>query len=206
MHFTLKDMYDSKYYRARVQKAKENNTCPQCNKPMDRKGFYCRECTDKKTIEIKKTRELRKELGLCPRCGKVELWGDEKVCLECSARDYENTMRTREKEHYNQVHREWSKRTHQEMIEKGICTRCRKRKADYGFKTCGVCRDKTRKRYIPQNTRQERVSKGLCFFCDNPTKKGYKVCEKHYQINVDKANCENAKRARKKMKKKFYLY
>ena len=31
---------------------------------------------------------------------------------------------------------------------------------------------------------------GKCFFCGEPVKKGYKVCEKHW-----KSNCENAKKA-----------
>lgn len=201
-------MYDSKYYHARVQKAKENNTCPQCGKTMDRNGFYCRECADKKSIETQKIRAVRKELGLCPRCGKVELWGDETVCLECSARDYANTMRTRNREHYNQLHREWSKKTHQEMIEQGICTRCRKRKADCGRKTCGICREKDRIRRMKYQkpNRQDRYKKGLCFFCDNPIKEGCKVCEKHYQMNVNKAKSENAKIAREEMKRNGVLY
>ena len=73
-----------------------------------------------------------------------------------------------------------------EMIEKGICTRCRKRSADNSYKTCGICRAKIResKRKNAKPSRSERFEQGLCYFCDNPIKHGYKVCEFHYEQNV----------------------
>ena len=134
------------------------------------------------------------------------------MCPECAAYAYEITMNSRErlgKEHYNKVHREWSKRPHHEMIQKGICTRCRKRKADYGYKTCGICREKGRKykrvKYGKPD-RSERYKQGLCYFCDNPIKDGYKVCEKHYKMNVEKANSGKANDARKELINNKILY
>lgn len=32
-----------------------------------------------------------------------------------------------------------NRRKHLELIEKGICTNCRKNKAREGMKTCGIC-------------------------------------------------------------------
>lgn len=209
MHFTSKNMYNRIYYQNRIRKAKENNTCPNCGKEMDRDGFYCKECVVKRSKYISDKRKDFKEMGLCPRCGNVELFGDEKQCPECSAKQYANIIRTRDRQHYNQLHREWSRKTHSEMIENGICTRCRKRKADYGYKTCGICRNELReyKRIkYGKPDRQERYKQGLCFFCDNPLKIGYKVCEKHYQMNVEKSHCQNAKISRKKLIKEGILY
>ena len=134
------------------------------------------------------------------------------MCAECSAYAYEINMNSRErlgKEHYNKVHKEWSKRTHHEMIERGICTRCRKRKADYGYKTCGICREKIRnynRIKYGKPDRKERYKQGLCFFCDSPVKDGYKVCEKHYQMNVENSRSQKANEARKKLRKEGILY
>ena len=134
------------------------------------------------------------------------------MCAECSAYAYEITMNSRErlgKEHYNKAHKEWSKRTHHEMIQKGICTRCRKRKADYGYKTCGICREKGReykRMKYGKPDRSERYKQGLCYFCDNPIKDGYKVCEKHYKMNVEKANSGKANDARKELINNKILY
>lgn len=140
-------------------------------------------------------------LGICPCCQKNKIYGSERSCPECRAKASE-IKNQKDKKLINEQHREWSKRTHQEMIEKGICTRCRKRKADYKYKTCGICRNKTRNykriKYGKPN-REDRILDGLCYFCDNKIKPGYKVCEHHYQMNIDKANSNKAKEVRKKL-------
>ena len=96
------------------------------------------------------------------------------------------------------------------MIEKGICTRCRKRKADNGFKTCGICRAKIRQYKRNQSKYKiplsERYLHGLCYFCDNPVKSGYKVCEEHYQKNLEYARSEKANKARKQLLKEGVLW
>lgn len=101
------------------------------------------------------------------------------------------------------------KKQHHKRIKLGICTRCGKREADAGYKTCGICRVKTRNykrlKYGKPN-RSERYKQGLCYFCDNPIKDGYKVCEKHYQMNVEKSNSSKAKDARKELIDNKILY
>ena len=158
-------------------------------------------------------RQFYKGIGICPVCKKSKLWGAEKECPECTAKGYEYTMKSRArlgKEHYNKTHAEWAKLEHHKRIEQGMCTRCGKRKADCGFKTCGTCRTKDnatrRKRMEPRIARSERFSIGLCYFCDNPIKDGYKVCEKHYQMNVEKANSGKAKDRRGKLINNKILY
>lgn len=158
-------------------------------------------------------RQFYKSIGICPRCGKNKLWGDEKECPECAAKGYEYAMKSRArlgKEHYNITHSKWAKVAHHKRIEQGMCTRCGKRKADYNFKTCGICRARdnaTRsKRIKPKIARNERFSIGLCYFCDNPIKDGYKVCEKHYQMNVEKANSSRSKDVRKELINNKILY
>ena len=161
---------------------------------MNREGALCIDCLSKANYEQRTTRRLYQKHRICPRCRKNDLIGDEKNCLECAAKQYEGVMRTRDREHYNELHKEWSRRTHHEMIEKGICTRCRKRSADNGYKTCGICRAKIResKRKNAKPSRSERFEQGLCYFCDNPIKHGYKVCEFHYEQNVRNARSDKA--------------
>lgn len=82
------------------------------------------------------------------------------------------------------------------------CTRCRKRKADPGHTTCTFCRETMRRARVKMPERTGRYEQGLCFFCDNPVKPGYKVCEMHYQQNVKNATCEKANIARQKIKER----
>lgn len=209
--FTPRNIMETTY-RYRYQEDIENGLCIGCRKPIDRDGVYCSDCRMKHNNMVRMERIYYQSNRVCPRCRKNSLTGDEKICPECLSYQYAINMRSRENlgtEHYNKQHAEWSRRTHWEMIEKGICTRCRKMKADAGFKTCGICRAKTRnynrkKRGKPD--RSERHEHGLCFFCDNPVKDGYKVCEDHYQKNVENARSGKAAQARKKLLKDGILY
>lgn len=200
------------YQKRLLERRKTNGLCIDCGIELDRDGVRCVKCNTKHNEKNKADRKWYRENGICPRCRKNTLFGDEKECIECRATKYENTINSRERlgrEHYNEVHKEWSKRTHHEMIERGICTRCRKRNADYGYKTCGICRGKIRnyKRIkYRKPDRRERYEQGLCYFCDNPIKDRYRVCEKHYQMNVEKARSQNADKARKNLVKDGILY
>ena len=200
------------YQKRLLERRKENGLCIDCGTTLDRDGVRCVKCNTKHNEKNNADRKWYIENGICPVCRDNFLFGDEKVCLECGASKYAETMKSRERlgrEHYNKVHKDWSKRTHHEMIQKGICTRCRKRKADYGYKTCGICRDKGR-RYkrvkYGKPDRRERYKQGLCYFCDNPIKDGYKVCEKHYQMNVEKSLSQKAKESRRELKESGILY
>lgn len=192
-----------------LNRRKMNGLCIDCNNPLDRDGVRCVSCNDNHNNYNAETRKFYQSMGICPRCRKNNLYGNEKVCIECSYKLSEEVMRTRDKNNYNKKHAEWSRRTHKEMVEKGICYRCRKRKADYGFKTCGICRTKHANYVRMKNQkpdRKERYKQGLCYFCDNEIKPGYKVCEVHYQRNVDNARSQKAKEARKELVKQGVLY
>ena len=205
-------MATSIYQRRLLENRKTNGLCIDCGNALDRDGVRCVKCNEKNNKESKEDRKWYRENGICPRCRKNIILGTENVCPECSAYAYEITMNSRErlgKEHYNKVHKEWSKRTHHEMIQNGICTRCRKRKADYGYKTCGICREKGReykRMKYGKPDRSERYKQGLCYFCDNPIKDGYKVCEKHYKMNVEKSLSQKAKEARRELQESGILY
>lgn len=143
-------------------------------------------------------------VGVCPRCGKNLLYGDEKSCVECRAKSAEtmSKIRSADVEKYNERQKAWRKARYEKDKENGICTRCRKRKADPGHTTCTFCRETMRRARVKMPERTGRYEQGLCFFCDNPVKPGYKVCEKHYQQNVKNATCEKANLARQKIKER----
>lgn len=204
----------SEALRKMREKRKISGLCVRCGKPMDRDGIYCTDCLNIINKETRERRAWYKSHKICPRCGKNDLIGDENVCLECGAREYTITMASRKrlgKEHFNKTHNEWARKKYAERVEKGICTRCGKRKADYGFKTCGICRAKDAETRRVRNGVKEkdwREQQGVCHFCDRPAKPGYKVCEEHYQMNIEKLKNEKCKEARKRLGKdneKFFL-
>lgn len=205
-------MATSIYQKRLLERRKANGLCIDCGIELDRDGVRCIECNTKHNEKNKADRKWYRENGICPRCRKNTLFGDENMCPECSAEMYEISMNSRERlgrEHYNSVHAEWSRKTHAKRIELGICTRCGKRKADYGLKTCGICRNKDkeyRQAKYGKPDRSERYEQGLCYFCDNPIKGTYRVCEKHYQMNVEKARSQKADKARKNLVKDGILY
>lgn len=180
------------YRKKYTAKLKAEGRCVSCGKPMDREtGSLCIACKDVQNKATKMLRKDRAAKGICPRCGKNELWGDEKNCLECSANAYVKIMEKRSTEegrlHYNQVHREWDKKDLIRCKEQGICTRCRKRKAQPGTYTCGICKAKSREAYHRRFPKVDREALNICCFCNEPRLEGMKVCEKHRQMNVEKA-------------------
>lgn len=196
------------------QQRKDNGLCVLCGKELDRKGIRCISCNNELNKYNRDTRAWRLEHRICPKCGKNDLFGDEKSCQECSAKSYEVAMKSRKKkgtEHYNRLHAEWQRKEYERRKENGICGRCGKRNADYGYKSCGICREKDRnhKRIKYASTkRKEWIENGLCFFCGEVVKPGYKVCENHYQSLLDKLDNDKAKEATEKIKqsnKIFYV-
>lgn len=182
--------------------------CINCGKPTDGKGVRCKECRDAENKFKREQRQWYQSHGICPRCGKNDLMGDEKKCLECAARDYESVMSSRErlgKDCYNESHARWAKNAHAEALKKGVCPICRKREVTPGYKSCAICREKRsaykRIRYEPKG-REKWVENGLCRNCGKPVKEGYKVCEDHYQKLLNATHCDNAVEARKKLEEK----
>ncbi len=164
----------------------------------------CRSCREKRTEEMAKDRQFYAEHGICPRCHKNKLFGDEKVCPECKAENTNRIMLKRKDRipEYNAYMRDYLRKEHHRRIAEGICTRCGKRKADSGYKTCGNCRSKeTRKKQVRNYQPLTRYERGLCKFCDNPVEAGYKVCEQHHKMLIERSRSAKAVEARKEWEK-----
>lgn len=143
-------------------------------------------------------------VGLCSRCGKYRLFGDEKQCPECRAKIANDQTRHRKKnrESVNSNNREFMRNLRSRRKEQGLCPECG-RKPSGGYITCGICRYKKRNGYVLQPDRYEL---GLCRFCDNPVEPGYRVCEEHHRQNIERARSSNAVKARQELIKSGVLY
>jgi hypothetical protein len=185
----------------------EQGLCVRCGKHEPVKGNrLCQECKDKMSRQRTETRRILRENGICPVCGKNKIFEHEYSCPECKAYKAENAIKNRDKTLYNKKMREYHYKERNERRKNGFCTICGKRKADYGFVSCGICRDKET-RYMRAKygkpDRGERYKQGLCYFCDKPIKTGYKVCEKHYGRMLEMAHSEKMKEARKEIQKNW---
>ena len=126
------------------ERRKANGECPKCGNEMDREGHYCGSCLKKRNAYVRETRAFMRKMGICPQCQKNSLVGEQKICLECLAKQAENranhkqTFTDEQKQKRNEV----ARKRYQDRIAKGICTHCGKFKADYGKKKCKICLDK----------------------------------------------------------------
>lgn len=201
-------MNNSKNARNFYYRRKNGGLCIERGKPTDGNGVRCKECAEAHSKYKREQRRWYQSHGICPRCGKNDLVGDEKKCLECAAKGYESVMASRArlgKESYNKGHAEWEKEARKKALENGICPICRKREVTPGYKSCAICREKgnARKRilYKPRG-RENWIENGLCRSCGKPVKEGYKLCEEHYQKILSATHCEKAVEARKELAEK----
>ena len=174
----------AKHYRER----KENGLCPRCGKPLDRKGFYCSSCCKVVSEYTRKNREFYRKNNICPECGKNKLFGDEKTCPECRAKaqmrkaNYTEEQKQKYIYKYYDSHNKKQKNIYKERVEKGICTRCGKRKAAYGKRKCSICQNKEneakRKRNGNEIRRRERPKYNLCYLCGGVLDREGGLCKK----------------------------
>lgn len=182
--------------------------CGQCGKENDRKDRKtCSECGKKNSDYQNETKRFMLEIGICPICKKYRILGGERSCPECRAKEaeYKTKLRERDREKYNNYMKSYQKAQYQERKNKGICTRCGKRKVTSGSR-CDYCKAKTQTGILVTENGKERVKNGLCYWCGEKQKQGYKVCEKHYQMNLEKARNKKAEEARKQIAKNGFLY
>lgn len=123
---------------------KKNGLCPTCGATLDRKGHYCSACLHKRNEEQREARKYYLSIGVCPVCKKEKLVGDEKQCITCrlKAKEYREKHVYPNQKQYADRHKTYLKELYKVRAEKGICTRCGKRKAEPGKKKCAICQYK----------------------------------------------------------------
>lgn len=87
-------------------------------------------------------RQYYRKIGKCPYChGRNKLMGDEKMCPECRAANW-NYRQQYIKSHPNYLKKsaESMKMKREYRISNGLCITCGNPKNDDGFKNCEQCR------------------------------------------------------------------
>lgn len=132
----------------------EQGICPQCKKPKDRDRYYCTECAEKNRQRHKEDYEFYLSMGLCRICGKNKQLPNATYCEECSQKAYVYNRKRYERnpEYVREHNRISNKKRYEECKAQGICTRCRKRKADKGRVMCRICLDKDSLRHKLRST------------------------------------------------------
>lgn len=185
---------------------KKNGLCPKCGEKNDNGKVYCDSCRLKIQRETKEAEEFAKSIGICPRCRRNKLFGDEKYCPECRAYKTEQVAKSRKKnpERHREVKRRSCNRLRQERREKGICIECGKRKAMFDGTRCEYCRAKTRNRRALKRI-MEIKEDGCCRIrsCKNKAMIGYRICEEHYGKICNNGKTDKANEARKYNKEKL---
>lgn len=94
------------------------------------------------------------KLGICPQCRKERLWGDEKACLNCRARQSIAQDKRYERKRTEILKNSKDKR--EQRKSEGLCTRCGKYPHKDGVLLCQECSDKVRKykRYYYKKKKQ----------------------------------------------------
>ncbi|MBR2408950.1 MAG: hypothetical protein IKB07_08340 [Lachnospiraceae bacterium] len=164
-----KDLYNER---------KKNGLCVKCGKENDTSGVRCSECKEKGNKNSRRGYSYYISIGICPRCRKEKLYGDERACLLCNADRYKRDLK-RDRERYNEIHRKSSKKIYHESSAKGICTRCNKRKAAEGQKRCKMCIEKVNEYRRKKSTgvpRRLRPDFGMCYLCGEAVMKDQRVC------------------------------
>lgn len=195
---------------------KDAHRCVTCAKdlPEGYERVRCPECSDKGNRNTMWRYNWYIEHHVCPRCKKEKLFGDEKACPECRAKYAEAEANRREVggDELRKYKNEYEKSLYKRRKEQGLCPKCGKRKPTDGYVICGVCnaKQRMRKQEIYERMKYEKIPiderylHGLCRKCDSPVKEGYKVCERHYKMNIDSLNNPKTVEYRKQLRRIVY--
>lgn len=149
--------------------------CPVCGKrEIGPRAAMCEPCGRKAVREYYYAR------GICPTCKRNELYGGERMCIECRAhyaelkrkRYYADPERTKEQAHAA-YRRRYTRRK-----EAGICYRCGRRRVEGTHILCKTCRITMSNKERQGIPRSERVAWGLCYFCGEPLDREGRSCKK----------------------------
>lgn len=175
----------------------ENNLCVSCHKPVDNGKRMCSSCSEKRRERDQARRRFYLATGICPRCGKNEIIGDEKICLECAAKKAEQDSKRDSKKIYR-----YTKKRRTLLKAQGRCQICGAKLDDARYSSCPSCREKRRKNYADRKTdcdRDQRIMEGRCYICGSPDLvDGKRLCRLCYKRSLKRA--EEMHKARRKDK------
>lgn len=142
-------MTQKQRYQITSKMRRDMGVCVRCGKNDAISGAYCETCREKTRIYYSEIRRIALDNGLCPRCGKNKLYGNEKSCPECKAKqaEYNQTYSATHKDiikSYYARNRERNRKTYAERKAKGLCPKCGKYRPSDGYSRCYECRERDR--------------------------------------------------------------
>lgn len=179
--------------------------CANCGKVLDREGWFCKKCCDRHSNYTRDMYHFYQDNGICPRCGKNNLVGEERYCPECRAKDllrkarYSDEKKRAIAEKSKPRKSAYNKRIYEDRKQNGMCVRCGKHKAEQGKMSCGMCLEKQRKqnakRYdkkvgLSAYDRQILRERGMCSYCLKEIPTHGKLCDRCFEKisgNLEKA-------------------
>ena len=147
---------------------------------------YSRQYYDKNKEQILNSAKAKKEYlrtnKRCTKCQRQDAYtlNGRLLCAECAqkANEYNKSKRDKAKAAERQ------KSNYNLLKEKGICTRCGKRKAENGITVCSICREKLRQMRSDERRKKGIFPKGESGYCARCNKEkaieGKKVCKSCY--------------------------
>lgn len=193
----------NKPYKALRERRKAQGLCVDCGQPSETNR--CESCKAKRRENEKKTRELSRELGICPRCNKNKLFGSEKNCPECRAKaetDRENWEK-RNTEIAIERRRAYNRKSYYKSKAEHRCACCGRKTYDDKV-YCPVCAERKNKARLHDIPRVERLSMGVCYICGKPFAPGYKMCQEH--LDLYRSLCVENNAKMKVEKKGWFKY
>lgn len=170
-----------------LDKAKKNRDarkacgmCVDCGKrqALENKSL-CDKCDNRKSKSYKNKRVER--ANACPKCGGKPKDGC-KMCQVCLDRE-KNWRKPRDVEKERARDKKRYRARVEKAKQKGLCTRCGKRKPNAGKSRCEHCLSKVRARANKQY--KERLEKGICVACGKRTPwQKYPRCKKCQQVQI----------------------
>ena len=179
-------------------KRKEMGLCVKCGGEIEteRKGkCTCYSCIQKDKEYKRESKNFARSIGVCPRCMKNKLFGDEKNCLECRVKNQEmrrkqredNPVKEAEYEHNAKINR---RKRYQQRKQHHLCVTCGKplRQDDTAHSNCDSCRRKVRDKHILSTKPKSEykmfiwLSQGLCPYCGKEKYGRTGACKYHYDI------------------------
>lgn len=169
---------------------KNNGLCTRCGKANKDGKAYCPECRAGKNEWRRQDRIFYAAHGLCTCCGKNIVFGEDRTCFECRAKDCVRRGR-RDSDGMRKKNSEAFRRRCRVRSEQGLCVGCGRRKAAEGKKKCETCarRDTARsmKSYWKKKAvsggipRSERPLHGFCYICNDRLDRDGRVCSRCHE-------------------------
>lgn len=136
-------------YQITVKMRRDMGVCVRCGRNDALPGTYCEECRKQTRAYYHEVKRIALDNGLCPRCGKNKLFGDEKTCIECRAKqaEYNQTYAEKHKDiikSYYSRNADRNRKIYAERKAQGLCPKCGRTKSNDGYSKCLICRERDR--------------------------------------------------------------